>query len=78
MDGVVSDSVCNPLVLSLQRSRDLAGEGELIGWRSVLKHLEEEVEQATVLGHLCCLSVPHAAKIGLLGCSGLGRVCPKV
>ncbi len=42
-DGVVSDSVCNPLILSLQRSRDLAGGGELIGRRSVLQHLEEEV-----------------------------------
>ncbi len=76
-DGVVSDSVCNPLILSLQRSRDLAGGGELIGRRSVLQHLEEEVEQATVLGHLCRLSIPHAAKLGLLGCSGLGRVRPK-
>lgn len=26
-DGVVSDSLCNPLILSLQRSRDLAGGG---------------------------------------------------
>lgn len=34
-DGIVSESVCNPFILPLQRSCDLAGGGELIGWCSV-------------------------------------------
>lgn len=60
--------LCNPLILSLQRSRDLAEVSCLAG-AQFFSILEEEVEEATVLGHLCRLSVRHAAKLALLSCS---------
>ncbi len=43
----------------------------------VLQHLYQEVQKTAVLGHLRCLGVPHPAKLGLLGSTGLWCVWTK-
>lgn len=40
----------------------------------VLQHLNQEVQKTALLGHLCCLGIPHPAKLGLLGSTGLWSV----